>query len=213
MTNGSYDVILNITSAVVTVNISIGGDGMVNLSLDFVNSSWYATHKTYEEILTNVDLLIEFFKKRNIQIDMMPDKDVMSNLLKLRLLLSKAFDDITNNKAIPKDIIIEINTYLTLVHYEREIYEGDGKYKLKLQPIHRDWNWIMSEIVASFIELLSDNDISRVKVCQNPDCRWFFYDETKSHTKRWCDETCGNLMKVRKFRAKQKAIQPSKEEL
>ncbi|WP_141639042.1 CGNR zinc finger domain-containing protein, partial [Paenibacillus riograndensis] len=40
----------------------------------------------------------------------------------------------------------------------------------------------------------------------NPDCLWVYYDDTRNRSKRYCDDKmCGNLMKVRRFRARKKA--------
>ena len=61
----------------------------------------------------------------------------------------------------------------------------------------------MAEVAASFIEL-TDMEIARIRVCENPGCRWIFYDETRSRTKRCCDGTCANLVKMRRFRQKKK---------
>ena len=48
-----------------------------------------------------------------------------------------------------------------------------------------------------------DGTWARLKVCNNRDCRWAFYD--RSHTRRgaWCDmAVCGNLIKNRNLRAR-----------
>ncbi|MEW6242773.1 MAG: CGNR zinc finger domain-containing protein [Bacillota bacterium] len=78
-------------------------------------------------------------------------------------------------------------------------------YQLEMLPAYRNWGWVMAEIALSFARLLL-NDYTRVKMCANPACRWVFYDESGNRTRRWCEERyCGNLMKVRRFRARQKA--------
>jgi predicted RNA-binding Zn ribbon-like protein len=41
----------------------------------------------------------------------------------------------------------------------------------------------------------------RLKICGNPDCERLFFDTSKNRTGRWCDEACGNRMRVRRFRA------------
>ncbi|WP_068606232.1 CGNR zinc finger domain-containing protein [Paenibacillus swuensis] len=63
----------------------------------------------------------------------------------------------------------------------------------------------MAEVAASFAATAAIGDGTRVHFCDNADCRWVYYDDTRSRTKRYCeDRTCGNLMKVRRFRARQK---------
>ncbi|EFH81869.1 CGNR zinc finger domain-containing protein [Ktedonobacter racemifer] len=31
------------------------------------------------------------------------------------------------------------------------------------------------------------------------------YDESPNHTRRWCEDTCANMMRVRRFREKKRA--------
>lgn len=41
----------------------------------------------------------------------------------------------------------------------------------------------------------------RIKVCQNPDCRWAYYDRSHSATQKWCSMAgCGNRLKARRHR-------------
>jgi predicted RNA-binding Zn ribbon-like protein len=75
----------------------------------------------------------------------------------------------------------------------------------------------MAEIAASFAHTLAEGDTKRIRICENRDCRWVFYDTTRNYSKRYCDEkACGNLMKVRKFRERQRRKQgntrPDKEQ-
>src|SRR5207244_1417681 len=80
---------------------------------------------------------------------------------------------------------------------------GGEKFELEMVPLARDWRWVMAEIAASFADLLAKHDSKRLKICENPNCRWIFYDESKSRTRRWCtNNKCANLWKVRRFRAR-----------
>jgi len=50
--------------------------------------------------------------------------------------------------------------------------------------------------------LLTSPQISMVRACGSPQCRWLFLDTSKNHTRRWCDmKVCGNRMKARRFKA------------
>jgi predicted RNA-binding Zn ribbon-like protein len=58
--------------------------------------------------------------------------------------------------------------------------------------------------------MIVENSFHRVKIC--PDCKYAFYDQSKSSTKKWCSMTknspsgraCGTIAKVKKFRDKSK---------
>lgn len=56
-------------------------------------------------------------------------------------------------------------------------------------------------MAAAYADMLAAGGAERLRVCDNPDCKWIYYDETKNRSKRYCDDkACGNLLKVRRFR-------------
>jgi predicted RNA-binding Zn ribbon-like protein len=55
-------------------------------------------------------------------------------------------------------------------------------------------------VARSFAESIIREDLSRLKVCQNKDCLWVFMEASRNRSRRWCEDTCGNLMKVRRYR-------------
>jgi hypothetical protein len=68
---------------------------------------------------------------------------------------------------------------------------------------------VAGAMLAIVIDAVNDGTWPRLKVC--PDCRWVFYDRTRSRTKVWCDmlagdaggRACGTIAKVRRFRERQ----------
>ncbi|HLL50378.1 MAG TPA: CGNR zinc finger domain-containing protein, partial [Thermomicrobiales bacterium] len=62
-------------------------------------------------------------------------------------------------------------------------------------------------VVRSAIRLLTQGDLSRIKVCENPyGCGWLFYDSSKNGSRRWCSmEGCGSQIKMRRQYAKRRA--------
>jgi predicted RNA-binding Zn ribbon-like protein len=49
----------------------------------------------------------------------------------------------------------------------------------------------------------ADGSWERLKLCGNPDCRWAFYDRSRSRRGAWCDmASCGNRLKNRNLRAR-----------
>ncbi len=72
-------------------------------------------------------------------------------------------------------------------------------------PDRRDWRWVLAEVAASAVRLMMAGEPRRLKRCGNPDCTWLFYDLSHNASRRWCDvRACGNLVKVREFRARQR---------
>ena len=55
------------------------------------------------------------------------------------------------------------------------------------------------------LALLQELDGSRLKRCEDGDCRFFFVDHSRSHSRRWCSSAdCGNRERVRRHYARQR---------
>ncbi len=51
-----------------------------------------------------------------------------------------------------------------------------------------------------------DGTWEHLKACANEACRWAFYDRSRNHGGTWCEmATCGNKLKNREFRARNRA--------
>jgi predicted RNA-binding Zn ribbon-like protein len=174
------------------------------LCLELVNSSWYITHKLFSDPLMNNEWLIKLADKWNIHSLSEPNEIELTKLAEMRSRFGKLFTKIVEGKDLAKKDIELINSYMADISFFRQLQveeEGSGLYDI---PKTRDWNWFMSEAAASFARLYSSETISELKICQNPECGWFFIDDSKSRNRKWCDDTCASLMKVRRFRQRQK---------
>lgn len=66
------------------------------------------------------------------------------------------------------------------------------------EPVNLEMVWW--PIAKSAGQLLTSDDLARVRECGANTCRWMFVDRSKNHSRRWCDmKVCGNRTKVRKF--------------
>jgi|SRR5215470_2713311 len=83
----------------------------------------------------------------------------------------------------------------------RQLHEGQNGFQLEFVPSAAGWDEIRAETARSFAEVLTKAEVSRIKICRNPQCGWVFYDQTKGKTRCWCnDKVCGNRARVRKAR-------------
>ena len=66
-----------------------------------------------------------------------------------------------------------------------------------------DLDRVVWEIAHATGRLVLSPRLSKVRACAAGDCGWWFLDETKNHSRRWCDmKVCGNREKIRRFRHK-----------
>ena len=64
----------------------------------------------------------------------------------------------------------------------------------------------LGSILADVVVASSKGTWARMKICAAEDCRWAYYDHSKSRTGKWCAmETCGNRHKIRRYRRKKRS--------
>ena len=62
---------------------------------------------------------------------------------------------------------------------------------------------IVAPVVRAAIDLLTGDEVRRVRRCADASCAWLFLDTTRSGTRRWCDmAACGNRNKVQRSRGR-----------
>ena len=49
----------------------------------------------------------------------------------------------------------------------------------------------------------------RLKICAFDECEWAYYDHSKNRSRAYCEYGCGNKLKTRAYRARQKAAGPA----
>jgi predicted RNA-binding Zn ribbon-like protein len=45
----------------------------------------------------------------------------------------------------------------------------------------------------------------RLKICSFDECEWAYYDSSKNRSRNWCEYGCGNIVKTRSYRSRQRA--------
>ncbi|HYE87056.1 MAG TPA: ABATE domain-containing protein [Vicinamibacterales bacterium] len=66
-----------------------------------------------------------------------------------------------------------------------------------------DLDRVVWEIGRAAGRLVISPRLGRVRACAADDCGWWFVDDTKNRSRRWCDmKLCGNREKLRRFRSK-----------
>jgi predicted RNA-binding Zn ribbon-like protein len=71
------------------------------------------------------------------------------------------------------------------------------------------WRWVekssdvarlLERILRSAVEVLTSDDIERLRQCAAEKCSWLFMDGSRSRNRRWCDmRTCGSQHKAKAY--------------
>lgn len=77
---------------------------------------------------------------------------------------------------------------------------GSGRLRLAAATGNEGLDAIVETVATS----VAEGRWKRLKLCDSEDCRWAFYDTSRSGGGRWCSmEVCGNRHKTRAYRRRQ----------
>ena len=159
------------------------------LCLDIINSNRFGEYlaKPGRDMLNNANWLHVLVDKWNLDVKFPIQSNDLKILQELRDNMQQAVKYLNLDTKLCAEELVKVNSIL------------------KNTPLCDSWANVIWSTAYSFAKLISEYDITRIKICENKDCGWIFYDESKSRTRRWCDhKICGNLMKVRRYRERQK---------
>jgi len=176
------------------------GHGKTAPWVDLVNSEEWDTYGRPTDWLDDPSWLPFFLAQW--QFDAGPAPFPKAKFKRLRHALRRCCDGVAAGTRIPEGELRELDARLSVTGKRRLVHLGTG-FEVRFVPRSGGWDWILAEIVRSFAMQLTGETVSRIRICQNRDCRWVFYDTTKARTRRWCsDKVCGNRERVRRARAR-----------
>jgi predicted RNA-binding Zn ribbon-like protein len=178
---------------------------MDTIYLDFINSEFRDFRGRWvRDDLQQPGWLEQFLVKWGLQVDRPPDAATLTTLVALRTLLRSIIETLVEGQIVGHDQAA-LNAVLLKMPLSRRLVKDTAGYRLELVPLKNDWDWVQAEVAASFALLLAHQDPRRLKMCANSNCRWVFYDESKSRSRLYCTpDKCANLLKARRFRARHK---------
>ncbi|MFL5625885.1 MAG: CGNR zinc finger domain-containing protein [Ktedonobacteraceae bacterium] len=178
---------------------------MDSMCLDFINSEFRDFRGRWvRDDLQQPGWLEQFLVKWGLQVGSPADAATLTTLVALRTLLRSMIEALVEGQIADHDQAA-LNAVLLKMPLSRRLMKGTEGYQLEMVPLKKDWDWVQAEVAASFAHLLAYQDPRRLKICANTNCRWVFYDESKSRTRLYCtSDKCANLLKARRFRARHK---------
>lgn len=186
----------------------IGG----NAVLDFHNTiAWPTRGKSNERLRRPVDLVRwasetgivtsqEAGKLRGYCIRNGPrSRTQLAVALHLRDLLHDFFSDFTAGREPAEGLITKLNQHLKRVRAAQTIEWRNGA--LRWSPVSsKGTTTIVDRIALQAADLITSEDVLRLRRCANPECGWLFLDTTRNRLRKWCSMAeCGGRAKSRRY--------------
>jgi predicted RNA-binding Zn ribbon-like protein len=124
---------------------------------------------------------------------------IFESAIRLREAIFRAFAAIARSHAPNRRDLKEIEGFATEAMKHRQLVSSGGRYRWEWKR-GRDENvaYVLWPIAESAADLLTSERATKVRECHASTCAWLFLDESRNHSRRWCDmSVCGNRQKAR----------------
>jgi predicted RNA-binding Zn ribbon-like protein len=127
---------------------------------------------------------------------------MLAAALELRTLVRDYLQCDPLERSRSKDAVRALNKTLKLFPMVVAAGEDGG---MVLRTAREDALAGLSPIVAELYDGSRNGTLDRLKMCASDECRRVFFDRSKPSTRRWCmSSLCGNRMKTRTYRERQR---------
>ena len=128
---------------------------------------------------------------------------VLARAREFREALNRLAGAIDAGRQPPNAALTTISECLAGAYANARLVPHDGALQW-IASAEDDLDRVVWEIGRAAGRLVVSPRLARVRACAAGDCGWWFVDDTKNRSRRWCDmKLCGNREKLRRFRAKQ----------
>jgi predicted RNA-binding Zn ribbon-like protein len=179
------------------------------LSVDFVNATPPSPELSWEHLIDFLESTSIVSAERGTQLLSLPQSDPQAAealLLKARRLgsaLRKVFAAMLRKQRIAREWIDPVNEILRVTEGHDELVGQDSVWKIEFVAREGGLDWLLAAVARSGAEIIAEGPRARLRLCANPQCGLFFYDDSRTRRRRWCSmAVCGNRSKVAAFARK-----------
>ena len=128
---------------------------------------------------------------------------VWGRAIKFREALFRVLNAKAGGGSVAREDLSDIEAeHARALAFARLSWAGEA-YRWSLDPSAAALDAAMQPLVESAVSLLTSAKLERLRRCGKSTCYWLFIDETRNHSRRWCEmASCGNVVKVRRHREK-----------
>jgi predicted RNA-binding Zn ribbon-like protein len=176
------------------------------LSVDFANATPSNADLSWERLILFLESTDIVSSERGAQLLSLPQSDpqaaeaLLLKAWRLGTALRKIFVAVTRKQKILTEWIAPINEILRITEGHDELVGQENLWKIEFVAREGGLDWLLAAVARSGAEIVAEGPRARLRVCANPGCGLFFYDNSRTRRRRWCSmAVCGNRSKVAAF--------------
>lgn len=189
------------------------------LCLDFVNTVNHRLSGQPEEKLSSYGDLLAFGEQtgvfsgaeaRELRREARRNKDeasrVLQHALSVREMIFRILSAVAAARKPTEADVSELNAELRTMGSYSSIAPKNGKGVWRWAEKSGGAEKFINRILRSTVDMLTSDEIERVKECAAKTCGWLFIDRSRSRNRRWCEmRTCGSQSKARAYYQRKRA--------
>jgi predicted RNA-binding Zn ribbon-like protein len=179
------------------------------LAVDFANAAPTNAELPWQRLIHFLESTDIVSAERGAQLLTLPQSDLQAAealLLKAQRLnfsLRKVFAAMLRKHRIAGEWLEPVNEILRITEGHDELVVQDGAWRMEFIAREGGLDWLLAAVARSGAEIIAEGARARLRLCANPHCGLFFYDNSRTRRRRWCSMAiCGNRSKVAAFARK-----------
>ncbi|MGH2512792.1 MAG: CGNR zinc finger domain-containing protein [Candidatus Limnocylindrales bacterium] len=187
-------------------------------TLDFVNTTGLAHGQPFDEFATTRQAIDWLHLRTGLHPTAVADSPVvLDRVRRVRTAFRELWDSTVDGRPPAPAAIRAVNQVLR----HRSVLElspDRGQPSQPGQPVLQlasrftgdEVDCALAELAEPLVRAIGGADAARARICANDTCRWAFFDDSRTHRRRWCEmSSCGNRAKAARHRARMRAADQS----
>ena len=207
----------SVTASAPLMPMVTGHLARLQTGLDFVNTLdlWPVPHDHLDSPTAALDWLVEHdLMHREARLHLVAQysaspasgTETLARLRRVRQAMRGVLEAAAAHQAPQAADLDEINRALR-THYIYELVPAPDGVSLDHRHQGDPVDGAIARLSESIARELIQGDTSRLRICENQQCRWVFKDTSRTGKRKWCSmSSCGNRAKVARHRARRKAV-------
>ena len=196
--------------------VAVGHIATLQTGLDFINTLdlWPVPHDHLESPEAALDWLVDHdLLHREARTHLLArfagspaaGVEILTKLRRVRQAMRGVMEASASRRAPDPADLDEINRALR-THYIYELVPATDGLSLDHRHQGDPVDGAIARLSEAIARELIRGDTSRLRICENPQCRWVFKDTSRTGKRKWCSmRSCGNRAKVARHRARRRA--------
>ena len=180
----------------------------IETTLDFINTFGLSRGQHFDDFESTRVALDWLHQRTGLEPAEVPDSDAaLARINAAREAFREVWDALAEDRPPTTGAIEEVNRVLrhrSLLELQDAPTESDCcGLRLGSRFSGDELDCALAELAEPLVRTVGNGASELARICANDECRWVFFDSSRTHQRRWCDmASCGNRAKAARHRAR-----------